>query len=124
MHPPTYTANTPLISHGKSTTLPHCCCPQVKNRENVAKFALRGPGKPGPAPVSAPLSDPTAIPALEYLNDMDCALRHLAHTLLLGSPEAKQASQHPLKVRQARTMHWMGPGYNQVGMQAPNLIHA
>ena len=63
----------------------------VQNREAVTKFALRGAGQPGPVPVSAPLSDPTAIPAMEHLPEVDAALRHVAHALVLGV-EAKQTS--------------------------------
>jgi len=43
----------------------------VDNHEAVVKFALRGPGHPGPRPVSAPLADPTAIPATEYHREVD-----------------------------------------------------
>ncbi|KAG2493053.1 hypothetical protein HYH03_008716 [Edaphochlamys debaryana] len=70
----------------------------VRNREAVVKFALRGPGQAGPRPVSAPLCDPTAVPALEHTAACDAALRHLAHALLVGveakqvSPQAMQAS--------------------------------
>ncbi|GFH26764.1 glutathione S-transferase, partial [Haematococcus lacustris] len=38
----------------------------VKNHTALVRFALRGPGQPGPRPVSAPLADPTAIPAEEW----------------------------------------------------------
>jgi glutathione S-transferase len=63
----------------------------VGNHEAVTRFALRGPGRPGPRPVSAPLADPTAVPAMEHEAAADAALRHVAHALLVG-PEAKQAS--------------------------------
>ena len=33
----------------------------VRNAGPVARFALRGAGKPGPQPVSAPLADPSAV---------------------------------------------------------------
>jgi hypothetical protein len=33
----------------------------MKNHAAVARFALRGAGRPGPKPVSAPLSDPSAV---------------------------------------------------------------
>lgn len=56
----------------------------VANRSALVRFALRGPGKPGPRPVSAPLADPTAIPALEYEPAMDAALRAVTHALLTG----------------------------------------
>lgn len=57
----------------------------VRNRVNLGRFALRGPGKKGPKPVSAPLADPTAIPALEHSDAMDVTLRRLAHLLLDGT---------------------------------------
>lgn len=56
------------------------------------RFALRGPGAPGPRPVSAPLADPSAIPATDYTASMDAALRHVTHALLAGV-EAKQLSK-------------------------------
>jgi glutathione S-transferase len=55
------------------------------------RFALRGPGRPGPRPVSAPLADPTAVAAEEHTAAFDAALRHVAHALLAGV-EAKQAA--------------------------------
>ncbi|KXZ55141.1 hypothetical protein GPECTOR_3g291 [Gonium pectorale] len=68
----------------------------VKNHEAVVKFALRGPGQPGPRPVMAPLADPTAIPALQHLPQADAALRHVVHALLVGV-EAKQVSPQALQ---------------------------
>ena len=47
----------------------------VDNHEAVVKFALRGPGQAGPRPVSAPLADPTAIPATEYHREVDAGAR-------------------------------------------------
>jgi len=69
----------------------------VKNHTAIARFALRGPGKPGPRPVSAPLSDPSAISAEEHTAAADMALRHVAHALLVGVEE-KQVSEHALQV--------------------------
>ncbi len=43
----------------------------VGNHAAVTRFALRGPGKPGPRPVSAPLADPTAVPAMEHTDTAD-----------------------------------------------------
>lgn len=60
----------------------------VSNHEAVTKFALRGVGKPGPRPVSAPLADPTAIPGMDHEAEVDAALRHVAHALLLGPETA------------------------------------
>ncbi|GLI60527.1 hypothetical protein VaNZ11_002533 [Volvox africanus] len=68
----------------------------VRNHEAVVKFALRGPGQPGPRPVAAPLADPTAIPALGHVAEADAALRHVAHALLVGV-EAKQVSPQALQ---------------------------
>lgn len=56
----------------------------TSNHAAVTKFALRGPGQRGPRPVSAPLSDPTAIPALDYTASTDAVLRHVARALLEG----------------------------------------
>ncbi|KAL4535030.1 hypothetical protein Ndes2437B_g05782 [Nannochloris sp. 'desiccata'] len=56
----------------------------VSNHTNVTKFALRGVGQPGPRPVSAPLSDPTAIPGMDYQTEVDAALRFVAAALLSG----------------------------------------
>lgn len=63
----------------------------VQNRERVVPFALRGVGSPGTRPVSAPLSDPTAVPGMQHEAEADAVLRHVAHALLLGGPEDKQA---------------------------------
>lgn len=70
---------------------------QIRNHEAVVRFALRGPGQPGPRPVSAPLSDPTAVPATQHTAEADAALRHVVHALLVGV-EAKQVSQQALQV--------------------------
>ena len=43
----------------------------VENHEAVVKFSLRGPGRPGYPPVSAPLADPNASAAMEYLPAAD-----------------------------------------------------
>ncbi|KAJ9533875.1 hypothetical protein QJQ45_026965, partial [Haematococcus lacustris] len=69
----------------------------VKNHTALVRFALRGPGQPGPRPVSAPLADPTAIPAEEWTAAGDAALRHVAHALIVGV-QAKQVSQQALQV--------------------------
>lgn len=72
----------------------------IRNHEAVVRFALRGPGQPGPRPVSAPLSDPTAVPATQHTAEADAALRHVVHALLVGV-EAKQVSQQALQVSPA-----------------------
>jgi hypothetical protein len=59
------------------------------------------------SPVSAPLADPTAIPAEEYTAAGDMALRHVAHALLVGV-DAKQASPQALQVCRGDEMK---PGY-------------
>lgn len=43
----------------------------VNNHTAVVRFALRGPGEIGRRPVSAPLSDPSATPAMEYHSEVD-----------------------------------------------------
>ncbi len=75
---------------------------QIRNHEAVVRFALRGPGQPGPRPVSAPLSDPTAVPATQHTAEADAALRHVVHALLVGV-DAKQVSQQALQVGGLRT---------------------
>lgn len=57
----------------------------IRNRAALTRFALRGPGRPGPKPVSAPLADPTAVPALEHTDAMDAGLRSVAYALVKGS---------------------------------------
>lgn len=56
----------------------------VANHGAVVRFALRGAGEPGSRPVSAPLADPSAVPAMQYERAADAALRHVAHALLVG----------------------------------------
>lgn len=67
----------------------------VQNHTALVRFALRGPGKPGPRPVSAPLADPSALPAMEHEAAMDAALRWVAHALIqqeqLGQPLRRMA---------------------------------
>lgn len=75
-----------------------CCLVQVAYHGPIVKFAVRGCGQPGPRPVSAPLSDPTAIPDMSQVPAADAALRHVVHALLVGV-EAKQLSPHALQVR-------------------------
>ncbi|PNH08687.1 hypothetical protein TSOC_004726 [Tetrabaena socialis] len=72
----------------------------VRNNEAIVRFSLRGPGQPGPRPVSAPLADPTAVPALQHTREADAALRHVAHALLAGV-EAKQVSPQALQAAPA-----------------------
>ena len=38
----------------------------VGNHAAVTRFALRGAGRPGPRLVTAPLADPSAVPAMEF----------------------------------------------------------
>lgn len=58
----------------------------VKNHEAVTKFALRGAGKPGVKQFQAPLADPYATPALEYLEEMDAVMMAVVEALLRGDP--------------------------------------
>ena len=64
----------------------------VGNHAAVVRFAARGCGTPGTRPVSAPLSDPTAKPGEAYLDDVDAALRRVAHALLAGTDAAAAAA--------------------------------
>eukprot|EP00879_Flechtneria_rotunda_P013937 GHRR01014556.1.p1 GENE.GHRR01014556.1~~GHRR01014556.1.p1 ORF type:complete len:360 (+),score=94.86 GHRR01014556.1:732-1811(+) len=70
----------------------------VCNHAAVVQFALRGAGKPGPKPVSAPLADPTGIAAAEHTAAVDAALRHVVHALLTGVQE-KQVMQEALQIK-------------------------
>lgn len=70
----------------------------TRNHAAVCKFATRGAGQIGSRPVSAPLSDPSAVPVAEAEPQVDAALRHIAHALLVGDA-AKQAGGLPLEVR-------------------------
>ncbi|GBF92826.1 glutathione S-transferase [Raphidocelis subcapitata] len=75
----------------------------VSNHAALVRFALRGPGRPGARPVSAPLADPSAVAAADpaAAAAADAALRHVAHALLVG-PEAKQQSgAHALAASEA-----------------------
>jgi glutathione S-transferase len=56
----------------------------VGNHTAVVRFAARGCGQPGRRPVSAPLSDPTALPGEAHIPDVDAALRWVAHALITG----------------------------------------
>ncbi|CAD7703795.1 unnamed protein product [Ostreobium quekettii] len=67
----------------------------IDNRDAVLMFALRGVGQKGEKQYSAPLADPDASPGLEWRADVDAALRHVAHALLVGV-EQKQASGEAL----------------------------
>lgn len=82
---------------------------QVSNHEAVVRFALRGAGQPGPRPVSAPLADPSGVAALQHVDAMDGALRHVAHALLVGVEE-KQVLEHALQVGAAGRARVMGAG--------------
>ena len=63
----------------------HAAAKLVENHTAVTRFALRGVGKPGDRPVTAPLSDPTAKPGMEFEAEVDASLRHVAYALLLGN---------------------------------------
>jgi len=71
----------------------------VHNHKAIARFAARGAGSPGPKPVSAPLADPTAVPAEAAVPAVDLALRHISHALLEGpkavTPSAFGAASAP-----------------------------
>lgn len=70
---------------------------QVVYHDAITKFSLRGAGRPGPRPVSAPLADPTGVAALEHTAAMDAGLRHVTHALLVGVDE-KQVMENALQV--------------------------
>ncbi|CAG9467780.1 unnamed protein product [Pedinophyceae sp. YPF-701] len=68
----------------------------LANREHILPFCCRGMGEVGEHKLTAHLSDPTAQPAMEFAPDVDAAMRHVTHLLLLGDPGAKQASDAPM----------------------------
>lgn len=59
------------------------------NHDPIARFACRGPGQPGKRQFQAPLADPYATPALEYVPDVDCWLRAVTQALVTGSLEGE-----------------------------------
>jgi glutathione S-transferase len=55
----------------------------IGNHARVVPFACRAHAPPGVPPVMAPLADPNnASPVRWHEDDVDCALRHVAHALL------------------------------------------
>ncbi|KAL1499845.1 hypothetical protein AB1Y20_012529 [Prymnesium parvum] len=60
----------------------------IANRVNVVRFAARGAGRTGFPPVSAALSDPNAVPDEAAIPQVDIALRHVVHSLLVGDEVA------------------------------------
>ena len=72
----------------------------TKNSANVAKFALRGAGKPGAKQFQAPLADPYATPAMEHLDAMDAVLQCVTKALIDGEPKV-EASSFPALVSSA-----------------------
>ncbi|KAG1673093.1 hypothetical protein FOA52_013163 [Chlamydomonas sp. UWO 241] len=80
----------------------------IKNHVNVTRFALRGAGKPGSRPVSAPLADPTAAPALQHVDAMDAGLRSVVHALLVGA-DAQRVSAHAMQVSASASGHPADP---------------
>ena len=60
------------------------------NHEAVTKFSCRGAGNVGAKQFQAPLSDPYAVPNLDYREDVDCLLRHTVHSLLEGYENVPQ----------------------------------
>lgn len=74
----------PLIDPGDEAARHEAALKIVRNHQNIAKFALRGAGAPGAKQFDAPLADPYAVPAVEYVEDMDALLRVVVHALLNG----------------------------------------
>lgn len=85
--PPLSSSSLEAYSPGENPPIDrlHAAAKMVNNHRAIAKFALRGLGAPGPRPVSASLSDPTAIPNMDYEREVDAALRHVANALLSNS---------------------------------------
>lgn len=87
----------------------------VKNHEAVVKFSLRGPGTPGQPPVSAPLADPNALAAMEYLDAADAgaflrdsSLISLSYFLTLSAPlQHLPDRSHVRNMPRVRQLHRM-----------------
>jgi glutathione S-transferase len=76
----------------------HAAYRLAKNHAAVARFAARGAGQPGPRPVWAPLSDPSAVPNDAVVAHVDLALTCVAQALLSGV-DAAQPGVQTLAVR-------------------------
>jgi len=64
----------------------------VGNHTNVVKFAARGMGKAGKKRFQAPLADPYAEPAEDFVPDCDAVLRATAYSLLVGTDAVAPAA--------------------------------
>ena len=69
----------------------------IANHEALVSFACRGAGKKGSKPVGAPLSDPTAQPNNEVQLEVDAALRHVVHGLIVGVDAKQQQGASALR---------------------------
>lgn len=88
----------------------------VRNSRAVARFAARGPGQPGPRPVSAPLADPTAIPAEEWIPAVDAALRCAAWPCILLVQCCMLLVAFSLHSRCLARSSWLGHTYTPAWM--------
>ena len=76
----------------------------IGNHARVVPFACRAHGPPGVPPVMAPLADPNnASPVRWHEDDVDCALRHVAHALLRepGSIPLQEGGDDPAPTARA-----------------------
>jgi len=77
---------SPAIDPGEEAARHEAAFKLCLNRENIVKFACRGPGSVGAKRFQAPLADPYAVPNLDYQADVDALLRITTMALLQGSP--------------------------------------
>ena len=76
----------------------------IGNHARVVPFACRAHAPPGVPPVMAPLADPNnASPVRWHEDDVDCALRHVAHALLVepGSIPLQDGGDDPAPTARA-----------------------
>ena len=85
----------PLQAIGDEASRHEAAYELVRNYENVVRFAARGAGEPGAKQFQAPLADPYAAPADDFLEPVDVCLRHVTVALLDG---ADSVSAPPIPV--------------------------
>lgn len=85
----------PHIDQGEEASRHEAALKLCRNHDAITKFACRGAGQPGRKQFDAPLADPYAVPALDYVADVDTLLRTVTHALLDGNAAATQVEIEP-----------------------------